>query len=196
MNRKHFIQNTGMALAGSLLTRSYSNDGSNTSGSGLKLSLSQWALHREIFGASKDDYNVWINLLHTDPDQLWQGPLHPLDFPAKARELGFDAVEYVNSTFYGHATDNTFLSELRSRTNAEGIQNVLLMVDEEGYLGHESAREEVGITVSYWTSEEAIRNWKAHAEHRIAQETGQSDWYQNYCVRVAKVERAYDFSKV
>ena len=49
----------------------------------------------------------------------------------------------------------------------------------------------LGITVSYWTSEEAIRNWKANAEHRIAQETGKSRWYADYQLRVAKVERAY-----
>ena len=92
-------------------------------------------------------------------------------------------------------------TSVRTNKDAEGYASmaqkmVELAEKQEGYLGHESAREEVGITVSYWTSEEAIHNWKAHAEHRIAQETGQLDWYQNYCVRVAKVERAYDFSKV
>ena len=47
-----------------------------------------------------------------------------------------------------------------------------------------------GITVSYWESEDAIREWKAHAEHRVAQETGKKVWYANYVIRVAKVERA------
>lgn len=141
MNRKRFIQDTGLALAGSLLLSGSSDTDIVRKHTSLKMSLSQWALHRMIFGKSKDDYNVWIHLLHTDPDQLWQGPLHPLDFPTKARELGFEAVEYVNSTFYGHATDKKFLSELRSRTDAEGIQNVLLMVDEEGYLGHPDKKD-------------------------------------------------------
>jgi heme-degrading monooxygenase HmoA len=44
-------------------------------------------------------------------------------------------------------------------------------------------------------SEEAIRAWRAHAEHRIAQETGRALWYQHYSLRVAKVERAYDMSR-
>lgn len=62
-----------------------------------------------------------------------------------------------------------------------------------GYLGIESARgaDGFGITVSYWESEEAIRNWKANAEHLIAQEHGRKNWYEDYIVRVAKVERAY-----
>ena len=62
-----------------------------------------------------------------------------------------------------------------------------------GFLGAESARDAqgFGITVSYWTDEASIAAWKAHAEHRIAQETGQARWYEHYITRVSKVERAY-----
>lgn len=62
-----------------------------------------------------------------------------------------------------------------------------------GFLGIESARnpDGFGITVSYWRSEEDIRDWKAQAEHRAAQEAGKKTWYVDFCVRVAKVERAY-----
>ncbi len=62
-----------------------------------------------------------------------------------------------------------------------------------GFLGAESARGEdgFGITVSYWSSEEAIVAWKAHTEHRLAQEAGRHGWYADYQVRIAKVERAY-----
>jgi heme-degrading monooxygenase HmoA len=62
-----------------------------------------------------------------------------------------------------------------------------------GFLGVESARGEdgFGITVSHWESEAAIKHWKAHAEHLIAQETGIKTWYEHYELRVAKVERAY-----
>lgn len=68
-----------------------------------------------------------------------------------------------------------------------------LAVAQPGFLGVESARGEdgLGITVSYWMSEEAIAAWRAHAEHRVAQETGRSTWYAEYTVRVARVERAY-----
>ena len=62
-----------------------------------------------------------------------------------------------------------------------------------GYLGVESARDStgLGITVSYWSSQEAISNWKRHLEHLEAQERGKKQWYEHYELRVARVERAY-----
>ncbi|HQR25491.1 MAG TPA: antibiotic biosynthesis monooxygenase [Nocardioides sp.] len=66
-----------------------------------------------------------------------------------------------------------------------------LAAEQPGYLGHESAREEVGITVSYWTDDAAARAWKAVAEHVIAQDRGRTLWYADYQVRVARVERSY-----
>lgn len=65
-----------------------------------------------------------------------------------------------------------------------------------GYLGIESARDKVGITVSYWKDLESIKNWKRHAEHRVAQEKGKSHWYKSFKARIAKVERDYDFHKL
>lgn len=62
-----------------------------------------------------------------------------------------------------------------------------------GFIGMESARSEIGITVSYWESLEAIKNWKANMEHVEAQEKGKTTWYKNYKVRIAKVEREYEF---
>jgi heme-degrading monooxygenase HmoA len=68
-----------------------------------------------------------------------------------------------------------------------------LAAEQPGFLGAESARgaDGLGITVSYWSSEEAISAWKAHADHRPAQEAGKRMWYADYQVRIAKVERAY-----
>jgi len=62
-----------------------------------------------------------------------------------------------------------------------------------GYLGIESARgaDGFGITVSYWSSEEAIAAWKAQMDHRAAQAQGQARWYEHYELRIARVERAY-----
>ncbi len=62
-----------------------------------------------------------------------------------------------------------------------------------GFLGVESTRDPggLGITVSYWESEEAIRAWREQAEHRVAQELGRTRWYSNFHLRIARVERAY-----
>jgi len=62
-----------------------------------------------------------------------------------------------------------------------------------GFLGEESAREELGITVSYWESLEAIKNWKQNAKHLQAQKLGKEKWYKKYKLRVAQVERDSDF---
>ena len=70
---------------------------------------------------------------------------------------------------------------------------VELAAQQPGFLGVESAREGVGITVSYWENLEAIRAWKANAEHLVAQKTGRSDWYRQYKTRIARVERDYGF---
>ena len=69
-----------------------------------------------------------------------------------------------------------------------------LAANQPGFLGIESVMEgSVGITVSYWASEDAIILWKNHLEHRDAQASGRSRWYSQYRVRVAKVERDYGF---
>lgn len=70
---------------------------------------------------------------------------------------------------------------------------VELAAEQPGFLGVESTRgaDGFGITVSYWADEAAISRWKTQAEHRIARERGNTDWYQHFELRVAKVERAY-----
>ena len=71
---------------------------------------------------------------------------------------------------------------------------VELAAMQPGFLGVESAREGLGITVSYWESEAAIADWKRQAEHRVAQERGRSNWYAAYRTRVCRVEREYGVS--
>ncbi|HEV3422823.1 MAG TPA: antibiotic biosynthesis monooxygenase [Paraburkholderia sp.] len=65
-----------------------------------------------------------------------------------------------------------------------------------GFLGVESAREELGITVSYWDSLESIAAWKRDSEHLVAQKLGRERWYENYKTRICRVERDYEFSKL
>ncbi len=60
-----------------------------------------------------------------------------------------------------------------------------------GFLGVETAHEDPkGITVSYWQDEESITSWKKQADHQEAQRLGKEHWYEDYCIRLAKVERA------
>ena len=64
-----------------------------------------------------------------------------------------------------------------------------------GFLDIESARDGLGITVSYWESLEAIADWKANMDHRQAQKNGIKTWYTWYKVRICRVEREYEFNK-
>lgn len=66
---------------------------------------------------------------------------------------------------------------------------------QEGFLGIESARNEIGITVSYWKTLKDIKNWKQNLDHLDAQKQGVSKWYENYTVRIALVEKEYSFEK-
>ena len=85
------------------------------------------------------------------------------------------------------------------RTDCEGgygemsVKMVELAKQQEGFLGIESAREELGITVSYWRDLESIKKWKENTDHTIAREKGRSDWYNAFKARIAKVEREYEF---
>jgi heme-degrading monooxygenase HmoA len=69
---------------------------------------------------------------------------------------------------------------------------VALAAQQPGFLGVESAREGLGITVSYWESLEAIRHWKVNSEHLMAQKMGREQWYSAYKTRICIVERDYD----
>jgi heme-degrading monooxygenase HmoA len=68
---------------------------------------------------------------------------------------------------------------------------VELARDQPGFLGIDSARNEIGITVSYWADEAAARAWKQVTQHLVAQRRGRETWYSDYQVRVATVHREY-----
>jgi heme-degrading monooxygenase HmoA len=64
-----------------------------------------------------------------------------------------------------------------------------------GFLGLESVRQELGITVSYWRDLDSIRKWRENLVHTIAREQGRAQWYDTFKVRVCRVESDYDFVK-
>ncbi|GAB3225617.1 antibiotic biosynthesis monooxygenase [Algoriphagus aestuariicola] len=74
-------------------------------------------------------------------------------------------------------------------------QMVSLAEQQPGYLGHESVRDGLGITISYWESTEAIKEWKANTDHLLAQKFGREKWYSAYKTRIALIERDYGFER-
>ncbi|OIQ29272.1 MAG: antibiotic biosynthesis monooxygenase [Bacteroidetes bacterium MedPE-SWsnd-G2] len=69
-----------------------------------------------------------------------------------------------------------------------------LAKSQDGFLGIESARNEIGITVSYWQTLDDIKAWKTNSEHLLAQKKGIEEWYDWYNVKICKVEREYSKS--
>lgn len=86
----------------------------------LKLSLAQWSIHRS----------------------LDSGILKAENFAAIAKnDFGISAVEYVNSFYRDHATDEAFWRKMRATADSLGVKSLLIMVDEEGDLGNPNADE-------------------------------------------------------
>ena len=79
--------------------------------------------------------------------------------------------------------------------NEMAIKMKELAKQQEGYLGIETARSEIGITVSYWRNLDSISKWKNNALHIEAREKGRKQWYDQYQLRICKVEREYEFKK-
>lgn len=79
---------------------------------------------------------------------------------------------------------------------SETAERMLLLArNTPGFIGVDSARDEVGVTVSYWESLEAIQAWREHPEHRGAQRAGREKWYESFVTRVCRVERESRFTR-
>lgn len=72
---------------------------------------------------------------------------------------------------------------------------VALAQKQPGYLGIESVRSGIGITVSYWKDLDSIRAWKNNVDHMEAQRMGHEKWYASFMTRIALVERDYGFER-
>jgi heme-degrading monooxygenase HmoA len=102
---------------------------------------------------------------------------------------------------FAHTPDPPYYAVIFSSTRTPGDRGydamaarmAALAAEQPGYLGAESVRNAAGegITVSYWRDEASIAAWKRHAEHLEAQRLGVTQWYAEYELRVARVERAY-----
>ena len=88
-----------------------------------------------------------------------------------------------------------FTSKLNE--NAQGYEDMAdkmlsLALQQPGFLGFETARDGIGLSISYWSDLDSIKRWKEHSEHRVAQQLGREFWYKNIKTRIARVERDYD----
>lgn len=113
MQRRHFLKQTGLALGALSISSPLYSCISSTSSFDFKISLAQWSLHKAFFKKEID----------------------PLDFPVIAKTAyDISGVEYVNQFFADKAEDQSFLAALNKRAEDNGVQNILIMVDNEGHL--------------------------------------------------------------
>ena len=117
-SRRSFLKTTAAFAAGTLAV-SPITAGEGSKKTRYKISLAEWSLNKKLF--AKEMTN--------------------LDFPVVTRELGIDGVEYVNQFFMDKAKDEKYLAELKKICGNEGVENVLIMCDREGMVGHPEKTE-------------------------------------------------------
>src|SRR5262245_34844851 len=109
-NRRDFLVAAGAVAAMSALP-------SRAAAPKYEITLGQWSFHRALLGKQMDN----------------------LDFAAKAAELGFQGVDYVNSFFKDKSGDRAYLAEMKKRSDGAGLVNDLILVDREGGIGDPDA---------------------------------------------------------
>lgn len=106
-----------------------------------QISLAQWSFHRALKSGEMDN----------------------LDFAAKARSLGCEGLEYVNQFFADKAMDTAYLTTMNERAEAEGLQNVLVMIDGEGNLADLDAKKRLQAIENHYKWVEAANFLGCHA---------------------------------
>ncbi|MBN2183248.1 MAG: sugar phosphate isomerase/epimerase [Sedimentisphaerales bacterium] len=109
-----------------------------------RISLAQWSLHRRLFGTAEPK-------------------LDNLDFAKEARNLGFDAVEYVNQFFMDKAEDTEYLAEMKKRATDHGIRSLLIMCDREGNLGDPDSKRRTQTVENHYKWVEAAKHLGCHS---------------------------------
>jgi heme-degrading monooxygenase HmoA len=103
-------------------------------------------------------------------------------------------VDHLQPPYYAVIFSATLTNDIEGYVEtAQRMED--LAKQQPGYLGIESARNQIGITVSYWESLDAILQWKNNVAHTEARNLGREKWYKKYQLRICKVEREYGFDK-
>ncbi|REG85434.1 TIM barrel protein [Algoriphagus antarcticus] len=118
-NRRNFLKSAGLATAAIGLGLPQVAFSAKKAAPLFKISLAEWSLNKQLFS----------------------GKMNHLDFPILTKKAGIEAVEYVNQFFKDKAKDMTYLKEMKTRADGEGVRSVLIMCDGEGMLGAVSPEE-------------------------------------------------------
>ncbi len=103
-------------------------------------------------------------------------------------------VQHLKPPYYA-VIFSTIMTDYKEDYDKVSSEMLTLAKKQKGFLGVETARSEIGITVSYWDSLDAILSWKNNLDHIKARKMGREKWYAKYQLRITKVEREYGFVK-
>ena len=118
-----------------------------------EISLAQWSLHRALKG----------------------GQLDNLDFAQKTKDLGINALEYVNQFFADKAQDMSYLGEMNKRVADLGMKNLIIMIDNEGHLGATDETERTTAVENHFKWVDAAKVLGCHSIRVNAAGTGTSE---------------------
>lgn len=162
-SRRYFLKSSALLAAGAGLFAAgcqavpegaTSGAAAGESGPLFRISLAQWSLHRALFRKELDN----------------------LDFARVAKqEYGVEGLEYVNQFFKDKGKDRAYLQEMKTRAEGEGLRNVLIMVDGEGYLGDPDEAKRVQAVENHHQWVEAAQFLGCHAIRVNAYSEGSYD---------------------
>lgn len=119
MKRSTFLKSSIAGATSVCITPTYAFSNTNKE---LKISLAQWSLHK----------------------QFQAGSLNPVDFASISMDsYQINAIDYVNTFYSDKATNEKFWIQMKNRSNQAGVKNLVMMVDEEGYLGNANTKERI-----------------------------------------------------
>jgi hypothetical protein len=148
-----------------------------------KISLAQWSLHRALFKKELDN----------------------LEFAKVARlNYGISAVEYVNQFFKDKAKDMNYLRDMNRRARFHGVENRLIMIDDEGALGDpDEAKRREAVENHYKWVEAAkflgckmirvnARSSGSYDERRATQDRGNRGKPRRFVVKRSMADRRHE----
>ena len=165
MNRRDFLKQSSLALAGLGLASTGCQTGSSSAKKPwFEISLAEWSLHVAI---------------------LQKKELTNLDFPKIARrEFNIGGVEYVNQMFMDKARDEKYLKELKGICTGEGVRSVLIMCDREGNLGDPNTDKRKTAVENHFKWADAAKYLGCHSI-RVNAATGNVGTYEEQQKRAA-----------
>jgi len=143
-----------------------------------KISLAEWSLHRT----------------------LRAGQMTNLDFPGVAKELGIDAIEFVNGFFKDKAADRHYLDDLKAACEEASVEPLLIMCDGEGRLGDPDDKKRARTVANHQKWVTAAWHLGCHSIRVNAGSVGSRDRQRDLCVdgltRLSQFAEPYGISVI